>query len=450
MMKQEIKFYQSVLHIALPVTLQSLLQSSFSVVDQVMTGQLGSTSIAGIGLGGKFFSIFSVLVSAVAAAAGIMIAQYLGKQDSKGVSRSFFVNLLLAGGLAVLFTAFCVIFPGQIMGMYTQDEAVKAVAAGYLRMIAVSCLPIAAGTLLSTLLRCMEAAVLPLYASVVAAVVNTGLDYVLIFGKFGFPELGVTGAALATVFSQIFGFLMIAGLFLGYYRKQNVRLERSFHMKREGWIQYAGILLPILFCEFFWSLGENVYTAIYGHMGTVACAAMTLTTSVQVLLIGALSGLSQAAGVLIGKTLGSGEYEQAYRQSKKLMWYGLAGSILLSVILIVVSRYYVEIYQVETQVKQLAVQILIAFAVISPVKVQNMILGGGIIRSGGKTKYVMWIDLIGTWVFGVPLGLAAAFLWNLPIPWVYFMLSLEECVRFGISLVVFRKRNWMNQMDSCV
>ena len=107
---------------------------------------------------------------------------------------------------------------------------------------------------------------------------------------------------------------------------------------------------------------------------------------------------------------------------------------------------YVRIYQVEPQVRELTRQILIAFAIIAPVKVQNMILGGGIIRSGGKTTYVMCIDFIGTWLFGVPLGLLGAFVWKLPIPWVYFILSLEEVVRLLISIFLFRKKVWMEQL----
>ena len=173
---------------------------------------------------------------------------------------------------------------------------------------------------------------------------------------------------------------------------------------------------------------------------------MTLTTPIQVLFIGALSGLSQASAILIGKTLGSEEYDKAYQESKKLMLYGLVGSVILSVILISTRGFYVQIYQVDTSVKEVAARILIAFALVAPVKVLNMILGGGIIRSGGKTKYVMWIDIIGTWVFGVPLGLLAAFVWNLSIPYVYFILSLEECVRLGISLLVFRRKNWMRSL----
>ena len=208
------------------------------------------------------------------------------------------------------------------------------------------------------------------------------------------------------------------------------------------------MLLPMLVCEFMWSLGENVYAVIYGHIGTDAMAAMTLINPVQGLMIGALCGLSQAAGILIGKMLGNGENDNAYRAGKKLLVYGFAASALLSVLIVLASPWYVKIYRVDETVRRLTTQILLAYAIIAPFKVGNMILGGGIIRSGGKTRYVMVIDLIGTWGFGVPLGLLSAFILKLPIPYVYFILSLEECIRFGISLVVFRKKSWMQCLRS--
>ena len=130
--------------------------------------------------------------------------------------------------------------------------------------------------------------------------------------------------------------------------------------------------------------------------------------------------------------------------------YGFVGSTILSVVILVTNTYYVEIYQVENSVKALTSQILIAYALVAPFKVLNMIVGGGIIRSGGKTKYVMIIDMIGTWGFGVPLGLISAFALHLSIPYVYFILSLEECVRFIISIVVLRKKKWMQSLTTVV
>lgn len=446
-MKREHDFFKSVCNIAIPVTLQSMLQSSFTIVDQIMIGQLGSTNIAAIGLAGKFSSIFNVLVSAIGAVAGIMIAQYMGKKDEKEVNRSLSMNLVVAIGLALIFTVICVIAAGPVMGIYTKDIETKLIAADYLRLIGFTFLPVAGATLLATMLRCMEKASLPLYASILAALLNTGLNYILIFGKFGAPAMGVNGAAIATVISQVANFAVIFAGFVAQYKKQGKRFSFSLQMEKSRTTQYLAMLLPLLITEFFWSLGENVYAMIYGRIGTEDCAAMTLTNPIQGLLIGALSGLSQAAGILIGKSLGKKDYDKAYGDSKKLMLYGLGGSAILSALLILLSRSYVQIYQVEDVVKEIAVQLLIVFAIVSPVKVQNMILGGGIIRSGGKTKYLMWIDILGTWGFGVPLGLLSAFVFKLPITWVYFILSMEECIRLIISIVVFKRKKWMQSLE---
>ena len=456
-MRKRETFKRTVMKIALPVTLQSLLQSSFSVIDQIMIGKLGSYSIAGIGLGGKFASLYSVVLGAIASAAGIMISQYIGSKDAKSVSRSFFTNLAFSIGLAVAFLIFCIAVPEFIMGAYTKDEVTRSLAANYLRILAVSFLPMAVSSIVTTMLRCMEAAALPLYASIFALVLNTGLNYLLIFGKWIFPEMGVEGAALASVIAQTVSCVMILIFFARHIRRQEEHLAVGWIALRK-WIgrntsadtrnrkQYLKIIGPMLLCEFMWSLGENIYTAIYGHIGTDACAAMTMTIPVQTLLIGALSGLSQAAGILIGKSLGAKQFEKAYQESKKLLKYGLVGSVILSVALIIASPFYVKIYSVKPLLHKMTGNLLIAFAVIAPVKVLNMILGGGIIRSGGKTDYVMWIDLIGTWLFGVPRGLLAGFVWNLPIEMVYFVLSLEECVRLGIAFILFRRKIWMESL----
>lgn len=174
---------------------------------------------------------------------------------------------------------------------------------------------------------------------------------------------------------------------------------------------------------------------------------MSLTGPIQGLFIGALSGVSQAAGILIGKRLGANEFEEAYQESKKLVWYGIAGSLLLSALLIGLRRFYVPLYKVEPGVQDSAAKLLLAFAILAPVKVTNMILGGGVLRSGGKTAYIMVIDIVGTWLAGVPLGLITAFLFHLPVEWVYFILSQEELVRLGMTLIVFRQKKWMNRLS---
>lgn len=449
-MKNENSFFQSVCTLAVPVALQFMLQASFSIIDQIMIGQLGSVSVAALGLAAKFSSVFTFLVSAIGAVAGVMLSQYMGQKNRPALRRSFFLNLQVSLALAGVFTILCLFFPRQIMGLYTSDPLPAKAAASYLFLIAGTFFPIAGATLLATLLRCMDKAALPLYASIFAAVLNTGLNYILIFGKWGLPAMGTSGAALATLLSQAVNFLMMFLLFHKYQAilarpagdPSSVTVAPETVTRR----QYAAILLPVLICEFMWNLGENVYVAIYGHLGTDACAAMTLMNPVQGLMIGALCGLSQASGILIGRKLGSGAYDEAYRDSKRLLYYGLITSLPFSVLIVLTRTLYVSIYQVSETVRLLTTQILIAYAVIAPFKIQNMILGGGIVRSGGKTRYIMIIDLIGTWGFGVPLGLLSAFVFRLPVAWVYFILSLEECVRYAITVVVFRRRNWMQKL----
>lgn len=445
-MRKNMSFAKEVSILAVPVALQCMLQSSFSIIDQIMIGQLGSLSIASIGLAGKFSSIYSVVVAAIGAVAGIMISQYLGSDNKKEADKSLSVNLIVAIAVSLLFMLLCFIFPNNIMSIYSTEQDTVAQSAEYLRIISFTFVPLAVTTCLSTMLRCVEKAMIPLYASIAAALCNTGLNYLLIFGKFNFPALGVNGAGIATTISAVINMAIVIAGFIFVNHKRKEKYCFSLRLQKMNPKQYIAILFPILITEFLWSLGENVYATIYGHLGTDNCAAMTLTAPIQGLMIGALSGISQASGILIGKKLGERDYDTAYKNSKKLMMYGFVGSLILSALLIILRGLYVGIYNVEDSVKVVGSQLLLVFAIVSPVKVMNMILGGGIIRSGGKTKIVMWIDIIGTWVFGVPLGLLTAFYFNLPITCVYFFLSLEEVVRMIISFVVFKKRVWIKTL----
>lgn len=447
-MKKE-NFFYTVIGIAVPVGLQSMLQSSFAMIDQLMVGQLGSTAVAAVEVAGRPAFIYSVVLGAVAAIAGIMISQYLGMEDDEMADRSLSVNLVVVVALAALFTLLCLLLPGQIVSLYIKDDP-EILRAGteYLLRIVWTYIPMGISSILAVMIRCMDRAVYPLYAGITSAIINTGLNYILIFGHFGFPALGVTGAAIASVISQCANLLLILLMFRKIRMYGQKPLHFSLALGLDGYRQFIVMLLPILINEFLWSVGQNINTFIYGHLAQGDLAAMSMTGPVQGLFIGALSGVSQAAGILIGRQLGARKYDVAYQQSKKLMWYGFAGSIVLSILLICLRSPYVLLYKVEPSVQSTASILLLAFAILAPVKVANMILGGGIIRSGGKTSYIMIIDIIGTWLVGVPLGLITAFIFHLPIGWVYFILSQEELVRLALTFIIFRQKKWMVSLSN--
>lgn len=437
------KFMKSLCKIAIPVTLQSMLQASFSIVDQIMIGQLGETNISAVGLCGNFSLIFSVVIGAVGTVAGILISQFIGAEDTKEAWCSFDVSIVCGIIISAMFLLAAGGFSTQILGLYTKDISIINAGAVYFKIVAFSYIPMAISNILSSWMRCKEHAAIPFLASFGAVAVNTGLNYLLIFGKFGFPCMGIKGAAIATLISQLFNLAFIIVGFILSIRKDGDKPVLSLHFKKITIKDYLIMIMPILISEFLWSLGQNVESAVYGHLGTSNLAAYTLTGPIQGLIVGALSGLSAAAGVIVGKRLGKKEYDDAYIESKKIMYAGLAGAIAVSSLLILFAGVYTDFYRVDYSVKELGKILLMIFALYAPVKVENMILGGGIIRSGGNTKIIMVIDIVGTWGIGIPLCLLAAYVFNWGIVGVYTLLTTEEIFRLVVSLIIFKKRTWM-------
>ncbi|MCI5768379.1 MAG: MATE family efflux transporter, partial [Ligilactobacillus ruminis] len=410
---------------------------------QIMIGQLGETNISAVGLCGNFSLIFSVVIGAVSTVAGILIAQFIGAKETTEAWCSLDVSLICGIVISALFLLAAGVFPSQILGLYTKDMSIINTGAVYFRIVALSYLPMAVINILSSWLRCKEHATIPFLASLGAVVANTGLNYLLIFGKFGFSCMGIKGAAIATFISQLFNLAIIVIGFVLCTRKDGDTPILSLHFKKITIRDYLIMILPILISEFLWSLGQNVESAVYGHLGTSNLAAYTLTGPIQGLIVGALSGLSAAAGVMIGKRLGMKEYDKAYIESKKIMYAGLFGSVAVSALLILLAGVYTEFYRVDDNVKELGKILLIVFALYAPVKVENMILGGGIIRSGGNTRIIMIIDIVGTWCIGIPLCLLAAYVFKWGIVGVYTLLTTEELFRLAVSLIIFIRRKWI-------
>ena len=407
-----------------------------------MVGQLGKNAIAAVEVGGKPGFVFAFVSGAVATVTSIMVSQYMGKDDKQKINVSMSINLLVMLFIALSTSFACFFGPKALAGIFTNDSSVVSLAENYIRLVGFIFPMSGIASILAVQIRCRDHSDYPLYVSAVAAIVNTILNYLLIFGNFGLPKMGVVGAALASVISQVVNLLLMI-----YFFRKTCTFRFSISMSSSEILQYATMLLPIVLNEFLWTVGQNVNTYIYGHMGTNELAGMSLTGPIQGLFIGALSGLAQAAGILIGKRLGEQEYDKAYSESKRLCIYGFVGSITLSIVLILLRGVYASLYNVESDVRLIGANLLFDFDILAPIKVQNMILGGGIIRSGGRTKYIMIIDMLGTWLIGVPLGLYAGLVLKLPIVWTYFILSQEELFRFIITVFMFRSRKWMNTIE---
>ena len=267
------KFIRELGKIAVPVTLQSMLQASFSIVDQIMIGQLGAVSIAAVGLGGNYSMIFNVVSGSVGTVAGILIAQFLGAGDKKEAWSSLTLSTVISLCLAGVFLGVSLGATAQILGLYTKDAAIIAEGCVYFKIIAFSFAPMGLSTVLSAWLRCRGHANIPFAASIGAVLSNVVLNYVLIFGKLGLPACGVRGAAIATLVSQLVNLALIATGFLHCLRQDGERVQPSLHFTKITRRDYLGMITPILVSQFLWSLGQNVESAVYGHLGMQNLAA---------------------------------------------------------------------------------------------------------------------------------------------------------------------------------
>ncbi len=439
-------FYNNMWKIALPVTIQCMFQASLSLIDQIMIGHLGSANIAGVGLGAKFISLFSVTVSAIITVAGILISQYKGTNDDKGISTSFSFNMNSALLVTIIFSVLSLAFSKQIMSLYTSKADTISAAATYLKIMTIGFVPMTLTLMFSVLMRNSGCADVPMYASLISVILNTLLNYCLIYGPGFFPKLNLVGAALATSIARIIEFIIVFTLYLKKKSKYNMHIKYTFRFSGTFAKSALIIISPIILNEFLWSLGENVYAGIYGHIGTDPCAAMTLTFPLQTLVIGALTGVSNASGILVGNSLGKSDYDKAYSESKRFIKITLSVAIVFSLFIAFFGRFYVKLFNVTPSVQTTTIYILYAYALVFTAKVLNMVVAGGILRSGGKTKYTLFLDLIGTWGIGVPIGIITSRLLNMPIYYVYFFLSLEEYVRLILGIIIFRSKKWMQNL----
>lgn len=446
-MNQENKtFARNLISIALPVSMQSLIQSVLGMIDQIMIGQLGSGAVAAVSLGGRPCFVMLYALGGIAAAASIFASQYEGARDSGRHANVMRATLSGAFVITVPFLVLSVFFPEILLSVFTRDAEVISVGKSYLQINAAGYIPLMVTVSCSAVLRSTGYTQVPLVTGFISVAVNTALNALLIFGLCGFPEMGSNGAAIATVIARTAECVILIAFM--QKKKHPASIQNALSCRNE--IPFARLFyitaLPAIGNELIWALGDAGYTAIYGRLGTAQLAAMTLTFPVQGLTIGFFSGLSAATGILIGNVLGAGNFDGAYRMAWKFIRTSIALCLIMTAVLFALARFYISLYKVEEQTGIYAQQLLYIFACYLWIKVCNMVIGSGILRSGGKTKYTLFLDVLGTWGIGIPLGLLGAAVFKLEVTHVYALLSLEEAVRFVLGLARIKSRKWMQNL----
>jgi putative MATE family efflux protein len=446
--RQADHFYPDLVRIALPIALQNLVSASVNMLSTVMVGQLGAASLAAVGLGNQIYFLLMLFLFGVSTGGGVFTAQYWGKRDLAGVRRTFGLSLAVGLASALVFAAAAAAAPAFLLGLYSRDPEVIALGARFLRVSALSYLPMAASFVLSLSMRSVEKVRLPLVATTISLAASLLLSYALIFGRFGLPALGVEGAAWATVAAR----LLEAGILavVSYARRYPIagRASELFGWNAAWLGRFAFVAAPVVLNEVAWSLGITTYNGIFARAGTGAIAAFNVTSTVSQLAMVLFFGSANAAAVMIGKKIGEGRNEAAFAYARRFALMAPAIGVAVGLLLFPLRAALPYLFKLEPSVLDQAGLMLLVLGATFPFRVFNLHLVVGICRAGGDTRFGMLYDIGGVWGLGVPLAALGAFAWGAPAWAVYLLTSSDEVAKSFVGIWRLLSKKWLRDVTS--
>jgi putative MATE family efflux protein len=443
-------FLSQLYHLAAPIALQNLLTASLSMVGSVMVGQLGDAAIAAVGLAGQVFFLLILILFGIGSGSAMFTAQLWGNKDI--VSLRKVLGLCLAMGLVVagLFLFSCELFPDRIIGIFTIDSQVIALGGEYLRIYAWAFLFFSITSGYAAVLRSIGQVKLPMLVTVSALALNIALNYVLIFGAFGFPAMGIRGAAISAVIARITECVVL--VFITYWKKYPVaaKINELLGFNPGFFFKIFKPVFPVILNELLWSLAITTYNIVYARIGTPSIAAMNIVGTVDNLALVPFFGLSSAIAIIAGHKIGAGEKEGAYRDVGRTL--GLTGlfALLVCGIVLAIKGPIIGLYKITPDVALYANRAMVVLALWIVVRSQNMILVVGMMRSGGDTRYSLFLDGVIIWILGVPMAALGGFIMHLPVYWVYLMVMLEELTKCILGLRRYFSRKWIHDLAQTV
>ncbi|WP_372378289.1 MATE family efflux transporter [Vibrio natriegens] len=441
-------FLRRLFVIALPITLQSIMFSSRSLVDVLMLGQLGEAEIAAVGVAARATFVTTIMLVGVTTGGALLTAQYWGAGDKAGVRESTSLTWVISMVFAAMAVFLFVVFPDPIMSLTTDSQQVIDLGANYLVASSASMFAVACVASMAVGLRAMHQPGLSTFFSGIGIVSNVFLNWVLIFGHLGFPALGITGAAIATVIS---GAIEVGCLFGYLWAKKHI-LAFGWNDIRAGLVfekitRFLSLSLPTTFNFLAWAGGLFVYHAIMGQAGVQGLAALSVMTPVESIALAMMIGLSNAAAVLVGNQLGAKNFEPVYYQAWATLILNLIIAVVVAILLLVSNQWILNAFSALTpETRQLSEQFMLILAIGVILRSIPMMVIVGVLRAGGDVKFCLYQDLVAQWVIGIPLAAFAAIYLGWEPQWVYLLFLTEEVVKWAISLPRVRSKKWMKNL----
>ena len=440
------EYFSNVRKIALPIIAQQAMFSLLNMLGVIFVGQKGDASVAAVGLAGQIAFLLNLVHFGIVSGAAMFTAQFWGKQDIPNLRRVLGLCLILAVSASLIFFALAQLFPAQVLRIYSQDAEVIALGTNYIRTFSWTFLFFAITFSYALVMRSTGNVVLPTMVGVGALLISTVLSYALIFGKFGLPELGIQGAAVAAVIAR---FLECVTLLTITYKTRSpvaASLRELIGFDRVFLGRVIKPMLPVILNELFWSLGITTYNIIYGRMGTQSYAAINIVSTIEQVLFVIFIGVSNATSVLVGNRIGAGKENEAYIYAGRSIGIGIVGGLFLGLVLQLVKAPILSLYKVSPEVIENAGYIINVVTFFLWIRVNNMTTVVGILRAGGDTRFSLFLDGLIIWIVGVPMAYLGAFVWDFPVYLVYLCAMSEEATKWFLGLRRYLSRKWINNL----
>ncbi len=443
------EYYRTLIRLALPIALQGLISSSLNFVSVFMIGQLGEVSVASVGLANQIWFLLNLMVFGISSGTSMFVAQFWGKRDVQNIRRVVGITIKLGLIAAVIFFVIARFFPETALRIYTSDPAVISTGSRYLKILAWSYGFYALTAVFSMSSRAVGNVRLPVFVSTAALLLDILLAYPLIFGwgKLGIPALGVDGTAIAGLIARVMECAVL--MFFIFRNPSNPVAVRIHHILDFDWNFIGRIMkpvLPVIGNEFLWSMGITTYNAIYGHIGTSAVAAINIVSSIDNVAFVLFLGVGNATAIMVGHLIGQGKFDQAYRYAGRSLLIQGGVALIMGGAVLLVAPAMLQYYKVAPEVIDFARNCLIVLGLGLWVRACNHTIVIGILRSGGDTRFSLLLDGLVIWLIGVPFTAAGAFLFHLPIFFVYALTLSEEVTKFAIGLRRYFSKKWINDL----
>jgi len=438
-------FYRKMILIGLPIVFQNLISIGLNLIDSLMIGRLGEAEVAAVGAANQVYFVFVITLFGFYAGAAVHTAQYWGARDIPNVRKMLGINYIVGAMFSTAVSVFAYIFAPALLGLFSEDSVVIELGVAYIRIACFSYFFAGMSMAISYNSRAIQNLKLPTIVNALSLCLNAGLNYLLIFGVAGFPELGVRGAAVATLIARIFEFIVLfTVIYLQKTHPFKAGPKQLFDFDFGYFAKTAKTAIPVVLSEFSWAACIALIFMAYGKIGTEALAVAQVANTISDMLQSVFFGVGNATMMLIGETLGQKNREEAYINGKRSVRATLVLILITTVLMLMVNRTVTGFFNFNALTLALMYDTLVVMALLIGPKMLAYIYICGILRAGGDTVFCMYLELICNVAVQVPMAYFAVLVLHTSLPMAMIFVAVGELVRIIACVPRFRSRKWIN------